>query len=82
MSYLSSHTYFFQGYLKICTTIYSNSSVFYAELPNVRLKIAIFSTFTLYLNFKLNVWAKRQTVYPLGHTYLKGHTYYFEGIMV
>ena len=54
-------------------------SVFHAESPNVRLKIAIFSTITLYLNFKLNVWAKRQTVYPLGHTYLKGHTYYFEG---
>ena len=24
LSYLSSHTYFFQGYLKICTTIFSN----------------------------------------------------------
>ena len=56
--------------------------VLHAELLNIRLKIVIFSTFTLYLNFYLNMWAKRQTVHVLGHTYLKGHTCYFEGTKV
>ena len=70
---------FFKDIWKFAQQFIQILSVFHAESPNVRLKIAIFSTFTLYLNFKLNVWAKRQTVYPLGHTYLKGHTYYFEG---
>ena len=50
---------FFKDIWKFAQQFIQILSVFHAESPNVRLKIAIFSTFTLYLNFKLNVWAKR-----------------------
>ena len=64
---------FFKEIRKFAQKLIQILFVLHAELLNIRLKIVIFSTFTLYLK---NMWAKTQTVHVLGHTY------YFEGTKV